>query len=405
MTRRILTLVTEATTRIKIALKINHRNHRRWMIILKRISPGEPSTTNEVGNRGRNHRIEEFTLGKQRKRMSETSSRDEKGKLIFSDVKNHRKEAKNTSKCASNPSPQRLLVNFQDYNELTSKNEEKRNLREKSQIPQSYLYKTKPSTRKTREKSKFGRKSLTTLRYSSKSLTTLRSSSSSSLSLPSSSLPSSSSFSSSSSSPSWTCTWSRLSGSPPHASCRWSLNRQNHRNSVLRGSSERSTSTSVPSVPKSTEESLLIYSKIKIEIILTEFKSAYVFYVFYICDIIIPNPNRSYQIITYSLHAYLNRLYTVIIFEDLSVASIAKAPSSLRHPSIITSKLCLLSTYFTLSHSSLSFSTMESRLCLDTHRIPEKGITDRNLLRNQSVLKIKCLKINETIEMFEKFIV
>ena len=48
---------------------------------------------------------------------------------------------------------------------------------------------------------------------------------------------------------------------------------------------------------------------------------------------------------------------------------------------------------------------MESRLCLDTHRIPEKGITDRNLLRNQSVLKIKCLKINETIEMFEKFIV
>ena len=28
------------------------------MIILKRISPGEPSTTNEVGNRGRNHRIE-----------------------------------------------------------------------------------------------------------------------------------------------------------------------------------------------------------------------------------------------------------------------------------------------------------------------------------------------------------
>ena len=74
----------------------------------------------------------EFTLGKQRKRMSETSSRDEKGKLIFSDVKNHRKEEKNTSKCASNPSPQRLLVNLQDYNELTSKNVEKRNLREKS---------------------------------------------------------------------------------------------------------------------------------------------------------------------------------------------------------------------------------------------------------------------------------
>ena len=101
-----------------------------------------------------------------------------------------------------------------------------------------------------------------------------------------------------------------------------------------------------------------------------------------------------YKISLLSFHLHLH----------LSVESIAKAPSSLRSPSIIISKVCHLKTSFTLGHSCLYFSNMESRFTLDIQRIPTKGYNKyysifckRNKFRRRVESKFIVLKLVHSI--------
>ena len=83
---------------------------------------------------------------------------------------------------------------------------------------------------------------------------------------------------------------------------------------------------------------------------------------------------------------------TNVAILDVSVESLAIAPSCLSCLIIITSSLSPLMTPFTLSQSILTFSKLESRLSLDNQLIPEKGPKEFSLFFNK-LGENKLLKI------------
>ena len=112
-----------------------------------------------------------------------------------------------------------------------------------------------------------------------------------------------------------------------------------------------------------------------------------------------------YKLIFYLMGTIFVYKISLLSFHlHLSVESIAKAPSSLRSPSIIISKVCHLKTSFTLGHSCLYFSNMESRFTLDIQRIPTKGYNKyysifckRNKFRRRVESKFIVLKLVHSI--------